>query len=110
DHSGLGRVVVSVERLAHQPVGRSGLQNHAAANFAHVAGCSLRHIKHAGQIDGENLLPLFRTDVEKLVADADTGVVDQHGDSIHQAHSLGECGLDLHEVSDVSDDGFGQAG
>jgi len=41
------------------------------------------------------------------VADTDAGVVDEHVDSIHHTHRIGQRGFDLHQVSDVGNDGLG---
>src|ERR1700722_3909501 len=111
DHSRFGGIVIGIKRVAHNAVGRGGLQDHSGTlscgSLHHVAGSGLRHVEDSSQIDPDDLLPLFGSDVEEFVADADAGVVDEHIDAVHDANRVGHRGFDLHEVGDVGDDGFG---
>src|SRR5208337_4940696 len=70
---------------------------------------SLCDVKHASEVYRDYSLPFFRSDVEELVADADTGVVDQYLNSIHHAYCISQRGFDLHEVGDVGNDGLGDS-
>jgi len=58
------------------------LQDNAGAvgrgSLHHVAGSGLRYVENSSQIHRDDLLPLFGSDVEEFVADADAGVVDEH--------------------------------
>ena len=67
----------------------------------HVAGRRLRHVKHARQIHRDDFVPFFGSDLEKVMANADAGIVDQHIDSAHDANRLVECGLHLLEVGNI---------
>ena len=60
DHSSFGRVVVRVEGLADDSVGRSSLQNHAAVALPHVAGRDLSHVEDACQIYRDDFVPFRR--------------------------------------------------
>ena len=54
-----------------------------------MAGGGLRHVEDSGEVDGDDLVPFFGSDVEEVVADADTGVVDEHIDAVHHADGVG---------------------
>src|SRR5690349_5606234 len=71
---------------------------------------SLRHIKHPSQINGDDTIPLLGRDIEKLVPNADPGIVDQDIDTVHKSDGLGKRRFHLHEISDVSDDRLSQSG
>ncbi len=66
----------------------------------------LRHIEDSREIYRDHLVPLFGSDVEKVVANANAGVVDEDIDRAHCADRLGESGFDLLQVSHVGDDGL----
>ena len=66
------------------------MQNHALATLHHVPGRRLRDVEHAGKINGHHFVPLFRRNVEKVVADADAGIVYQHIDAAHEADRFGK--------------------
>src|SRR4029077_18975593 len=111
DDSGFGGVVVGVIGISHDAVGGGGLQDDTAASLdreklPHVTRRGLRYVEHAGEIDGNHFVPFFGSDVEEVVADADTGVVDEDIDCAHHANRFGECSFHLHQVGDVGDDGF----
>ena len=60
-----------------------------------MPGGGLRHIKNSSQIDRDDFVPFFGSDIEKVMADADAGIVDQNVHAAHQADSLGKGGLHL---------------
>src|ERR1700730_1520359 len=98
DHSRFSGVVIGVVRISHDPVGRGGLQDHAAAVLPHVAGGDLDHVKHTREGHGNHFVPFFGGDVEEVVANADACVLDEYVDAAHQAHSFGKSGAHLIEV------------
>jgi len=69
-----------------------------------VPGHRLGHIKDAGQVHREDLLPLLLGDVREVVADADPGVVDQDVDSAHDPYGFLNGILDLALVRNVTRD------
>ena len=92
---GLGGVVVGIVGIAHDAIGGSGIQDHSAVVFHHVAGRGLRDIENAGQVHGKHPAPLLGRDVEKLVTNADAGIVDDDIHSAQIAHNGGEGMLDF---------------
>src|SRR6266850_6802773 len=109
NHSGLGRVVVSVIWIAHDAVSRGGLQDHSATPLPHMPGRSLGYVEDAGEIDGKSPVPLFGSDVEEVVADAYAGVVDEDVNCAHEPYGFAEGRLDLLEMRDVRGDRAGHA-
>ncbi len=67
----------------------------------HVARRGLRHMEDAGQVHGENPVPFFRRDVEKLVANADAGVVDDDVQPIQRDNDIAESVLHLPVIRHV---------
>src|SRR6266852_5409988 len=101
NYAGLGGVVVRVIGIAHHAVGRRCLENYAASALHHVARCCLGNVKNAGEVHGDHFVPLFRRDVEKVVTDADAGIVNQNIHCAHQASSFREGRLYLLQVRHV---------
>ena len=101
DDSRFGCVVVRVEGMAHDAVGGGGIENDAAAVLRHVARRGLRHMEDAGQVYGENPLPFFRRDVEKLVTNADARVVDDDVQPIQRDNDIAESLLHLPAIRHV---------
>ena len=62
--------------MADNAVGRRHVENDAAGVRHHVARRGLRDVEDAGEVHGQDAIPVFRRDVEKVVANADAGVVD----------------------------------
>src|SRR6266853_4888554 len=90
DHSRFGGIVIGVVGISHDPVGRSGLQDHATAALPHVAGGGLGYVKHTGEVHGNHFVPLFGGAIEEVVATADACVIDEYVYSAQEAHSLGK--------------------
>ena len=101
DHTGLRSIVIGIEGVSHDAVGRSGLQNHAAFSLPHVLGRSLSHVEDAGQVNGDDLVPFFGRDVEKIVPDADASIVDKHIHPAHEPNRIFQRRLHLLEIGDV---------
>src|SRR6266849_6268655 len=110
DHAGFGRVVVCVVGIAHHAVGRRCLQNYAATALHHVPGGRLRYVEDAGEVHGDHFVPLFWGNVEKVVTNADAGVVDENVDPAHNASGFREGCLHLLEVRHISRNRGRQAG
>src|SRR5581483_7962756 len=108
DHSGFGGVVVGVVWVTHDAVGGSSLQNYSPMVLHHVARSGLRHVENTSEVDGNYFVPLFGRDIEKIMANADTGVIDQDIDAAHDSYSIVECPLYFFEVRNVCVEGSGQ--
>ena len=80
------------------------MDDHAAPLLPHVSGGGLSHVENAGQVYRHHLVPFSRRDVEKVMADANACIVDQHIHCTHHADCLGKCRLDLLEVRHVGSD------
>src|SRR5271165_6352610 len=70
----------------------------------HVASGGLRHVENASQVHGKNRVPLFRGDVEKLVANADACVVDDHVQAAELAYNRSEGLLHLRVIGDIREE------
>jgi len=70
----------------------------------------LGHPEDAIQVHPEDLLPLLPGDVQKGVAEADPGVVDQNVDSARDLDGFPNGILNLIQVRNVTRDELGQAG
>ncbi len=103
---GFGGVVVGVVAIADERVGGGRVEDHAAARLEHQAAGRLRRPEGAAEVGGDDLVPLLRRDVERRVAHAHAGVVDQH---VEVADSSKAC-VDLVAVADVAGDAAGAAG
>src|SRR5262249_23658268 len=58
---------------------RGDIDDAAAATLAdHLPGCRLAEMKHPGQINGDDTLPLGGIEVEKVPAMTDPGAVEQY--------------------------------
>ena len=77
------------------------------AALPHVAGCGLRYVENSREIYRDDFGPVFGRDIEKVVTDADSGVVDEHVDGVHEADRLFKCGLHLKQIRDVGGDSPG---
>ena len=80
-----------------------------AFRFPRAAGRRLRHVEHAGQIYGDYAVPLFRSDVEKIVSNADTGIVDKNVHAAHEFNGFYKCGAHLLQIGDISFENLDQA-
>src|SRR5262249_23670690 len=76
NNTGLRGVIVGVKRLPYQPVSRSCLQNHPSVMLHHVTCRCLRDIEQSRQVHGNHLVPLRWRDVQEIVPNADTRVID----------------------------------
>jgi hypothetical protein len=66
-----------------------------------VPGRGLRRVEDPGEIHGNHSVPLFRSDVEKAVTDADSGVIHQNIDAAHPANRFGIGSLHLLQVRNI---------
>ncbi len=82
DNTCLRGVVVSVEGVAHYPVGRAHVQDHATIARQHPSSSLLSDEEHPVEVDIHHPAPLLRRDIHKGLSNADPSVVDQH---IHPA-------------------------
>ena len=108
DDSCLGGVVIRIKRLPYEPIGRGGLQDHAAAALPHVTRGGLGHVEESGQVHRESAVPFIGSDVEELVADGDAGVIDEDVDPAHEVDGFRERSLDLRELRDVGGNDAGE--
>src|SRR5438067_740845 len=101
DHTGLRSIVIGIEGVPHDAVGRSGLQNHAAVTLPHVPGSSLSHVEAARQVNRDYLVPFLGRDLQKTMPDADAGVIDKHIHTAHEPNRIVQRRLHLLEIGDV---------
>src|SRR5206468_6759092 len=75
--AGLGGGVIRLADIAH-PAGRGNIHDAATAGRAHEPAGSPGHEKHAGQIHGNDLLPLLVRHLVEHGVSVDARVVDQN--------------------------------
>jgi len=83
---------------------RAGLQDDTGTLVHHVPCGGLRHEEYASQVHIQHFVPFLRRDLEKIVTNTDSGVVDQHVDAPHAIDGFSECGPDLVELRNVGSD------
>src|SRR5664279_3851481 len=76
-------------------------RDESAVVLHHVAGGSLRDVKDTRQVHGEHPAPFVGRDIEKLMTNTDTGVVDDDVQSAKIAHYGCEGELHLPVIGDI---------
>ena len=99
---GFRRVVVGVVRVADDAVGGCHVQDDAAVVRHHVARGRLRDVEDAAQVHGQHPVPFLGRDVEKVVTNADAGIVDDDVEAAQADDHITDRMLYPAGVADIS--------
>src|ERR1035437_10194118 len=102
----------SVNRFARRAdTSRIGRDVHyaATASLDHLRQDGVVQVQRAGQVDGDQLLPVGRRRLEKGLEDIPSGVVDEHVDGPKRRVHLGDCGADAVLIRNSTADSGGLA-
>src|SRR5919204_1731777 len=110
DDARLGGVVIRVERVPDNPVRRSHVDDYPTSGVDHPARRLLSDGEDSREVDGEQLRPLGRREIQKFVPPTDAGVVDQDVQSTQHTVDVVERPDDGTVVGDIGNDGLDQVG
>jgi hypothetical protein len=94
----------------HEAEDRGDVHDRAGLARAHRRGDGAAHQEHAGEVDGDHLVPgLDREGIDRLAvagSHADSGIVDQDVDAPVAGEDVGDARGDRRAVGDIDGDGI----
>src|SRR5437867_510958 len=105
EETGLGRAIVGLTRVPHEPDDRADVDDTAVARPHHRRQHGARRLERAREIDRENAVPVLAFHPEQQSVDRDPGVVHQVVDPAERLQGLRGPGGYRRRVHEVHRDG-----